>query len=79
MFKEYLKLILSSLIDFDYFKCQVHSVILKKYLINQISRFFIYTYCKNVNKIIIGKRDVDDENDNIQILAKTYFNKCRKK
>lgn len=49
------------------------------YLINTVIRFLNFNYCKVINKILSGRRQVDDEEDKVQIKAKKYQSKCFKR
>lgn len=76
---QYMKTILSIVIDYSFIKCNEHKqeVILK---IEQITlNLFVYSWCKNTNKLLSGSRTDYDENDVIKKLAHIYCSKRLKK
>lgn len=38
-----------------------------------------HNYCKNINEFFAGKKQVDDDEDEIQIKAKIFFTNCYKR
>lgn len=77
--KEVIKTLILMFINFDFLNCENHKDKLIDYLINLSCRFFIYNYCKDINKILKGRRDCSDDEDNFQTKAKKYFHKCYKR
>lgn len=77
--KEMIKTVIMVLIDFNFLNCTVHRDKFYDFLINLVIRFLIFNYCKNLNRILIGKKPVDDDEDVMQRKAKIYFNKCFKR
>ncbi|KAL0820225.1 hypothetical protein ABMA28_006146 [Loxostege sticticalis] len=76
--KEMIKTAIMILVDFDFIKCMTHKDKLIDYLINIVIRCFLFNYCKMINSISSGKRQVDDEDDEIQMKAKK-INRCLKR
>ncbi|KAL4715285.1 hypothetical protein ACJJTC_010855 [Scirpophaga incertulas] len=70
--KEVIKTSILLLVDFDVLNCQEHNEQLTTYLVNIVSRCLIFNYCKDINKILSGRRLVDEEDDKILIKAKKY-------
>ncbi|CAH2100788.1 unnamed protein product [Euphydryas editha] len=68
-----------SLVNFDFIKCNTHKTKMIDYLINTVIRFMTFNYCKVINKILSGRRQVDDEDDKVQMKPKKYNTKCFKK
>lgn len=77
--KEIIKTSMLVLIDFNFIKCSQHKNKTIDYLINIVSRCFIFNYCKSINKILAGRRDIDDESDHFQSKAKKFRSKCFKR
>ncbi|KOB72446.1 Uncharacterized protein OBRU01_12245 [Operophtera brumata] len=77
--KLYIKTVVDVLIDLEPISCGRHRAKLIDFLINKVTRFFIFTYCKNINKILRGKKDVDDVQDKFENMAKDYYEKSLKK
>ncbi|XP_063893678.1 uncharacterized protein LOC135117720 [Helicoverpa armigera] len=65
-------------VNFDFIKCKIHKEKVTDYLINIVIRCMIFNYCKNINKILAGRKDVDDCEDKLQTKAKK-LNDCYKK
>lgn len=74
--KEYTKTIILLFLDFNFFTCSNHKDKLIEYLINLVCRFFIFIYCKNLNKILSGQKDIDSDEDVMQCKAKMYLKRC---
>lgn len=66
-------------VDFSFIKCPVHSEKLIDFLIKISCRFFIYNYCKDINNILINKRECDDNTDSFKIKAIKLNKKCLKR
>lgn len=77
--KDIIKMSILTLINFDFMKCNTHKKKMIDYLINTVIRFLNFNYCKVINKILSGRRQVDDEEDKVQIKAKKYQSKCFKR
>ncbi|KAG7309397.1 hypothetical protein JYU34_005364 [Plutella xylostella] len=78
--KQYISSVIYTLVDFNELSDgENHKEKLIQFLINAVCRFFIYNYCKLINRILYGKSDIDDLNDKYQIMAKTSFQKGLKK
>ncbi|CAH2989328.1 unnamed protein product [Chilo suppressalis] len=77
--KEIIKTSIIILLDFNLLKCLNHKEDLTNYLISIVSRCLIMNYCKDINRILSGRKLVDDEEDNMQMKAKKYQNKCFKR
>ncbi|KAH9633174.1 hypothetical protein HF086_013797 [Spodoptera exigua] len=79
--KLYLKLIIntavSSFVDFTFIKCIIEKKIID-FLINIVIRFIIFNYCKNINIILAGRKDVDDDENKLQVKAKKLSEYYRK-
>ncbi|KAJ2938504.1 hypothetical protein O0L34_g12999 [Tuta absoluta] len=77
--RELIKTMIFMCIDFNYISCEKHKDDLIEFL-NKIScRFFIYNYCKEINKILCNKRECDDDEDKFKIKAKKMYMKCFKR
>ncbi|KPJ19999.1 hypothetical protein RR48_01231 [Papilio machaon] len=77
--KELIKTIIFSTTEFEFLNCEIHKEKIVDYLVNLSCRFFIYNYCKDINKIICNRRECDDDEDQFKIKAKKYFHKCFKR
>ncbi|KOB58244.1 Uncharacterized protein OBRU01_25365 [Operophtera brumata] len=77
--KLYIKTVIDVVIDLKPISCGKHKAKLIDFLINKVTRFFIFTYCKNINKVLRGKKDVDDVQDKFENMAKVYYEKSLKK
>ncbi|CAK1598223.1 unnamed protein product [Parnassius mnemosyne] len=77
--KEFIKTIILLHIEFDFLNCSRHKDKVIEFVINLSCRFFINNYCKDINKILKGRRDSNDDEDVFQIKAKKYFHKCFKR
>lgn len=77
--KEIIKTLVLITVDFSFIKCNKHKEKLIDFLICIVTRFFTHSYCKNINKILCGSRNFDDEEDILQLKAKKYFDKCYKR
>ena len=77
--REFIKTIILMHIEFNFIQCQEHKEILIDYLIKISCRFFIFNYCKEINKILNNKRECDDDNDLFKVKAKKYSYKCLKR
>lgn len=76
--KLYIKIVMEVLVDLN-LTCQIHKGKLKDFLYDKVTRFFIFTYCKNINRILYGKKSVDDMQDKFENIAKNYYTKSLKK
>lgn len=76
---EIIKTSMIILIDFSFIRCHLHSQDLINYLIKIVNRCLIFSYCKNINKIITGRTQIDDHDDKFQVKAKKYHTKCFKR
>ncbi|KAI8433950.1 hypothetical protein MSG28_012109 [Choristoneura fumiferana] len=75
--KEYCKMVITILIDLrDLEGCDEHKSDLKRFILDLVTRFFIYNNCKTLNKIMCGKVAPNDPRDSFQEKAKNVFNKC---
>lgn len=63
-------------VDFQGFNCQEHNVTDRFVL--QLTEFYIFTYIKNVNRILKGKIIPKSSNDSIKTFAINYVRKHRK-
>lgn len=63
--KDIIKTSIYSLVNFDFIKCNTHKIKMLDYLINTVIRFMNFNYCKVINKILSGRRQVDDEEDKV--------------
>lgn len=77
--KELIKTIIIMNVDFSFIKCEIHNVKLIDFLTNISSRFFIYNYCKEINKILLNKRECDDDTDLYKKKAKKLYMKYFKR
>lgn len=68
--------ILKANINFKHFRCNKHNVIHQ--FLTMLTKLFVYTYTKNINKILHGKIMPSNPNDSIKLSAKQYFIKHRK-
>lgn len=62
-------------VDFSFIKCEIHNTKLIDFLIKISCRFFIYNYCNDINKILMNKRESDDDTDLYKMKAVTI---CKK-
>lgn len=76
---EFIKTLILIHIDFEFIKCEVHKENLINFLIRLSCRMFIYSYCKNINNILINKRECDDDLDKYKVKAKKMYMKCFKR
>lgn len=74
--KEFIKTVIFIHVDFN-LECAVHKVKIIDFLLNISCRFVIYNYCKD--KILINKRECDDDTDVHKVKAKKLYKKCFKR
>lgn len=76
----YIKLIVATIVNFSFITCSEHKNELTEYIIKKNVSFCILNWCKEVNKILAGKRNYDG-NDAIKLAAQTHYikNKTRKR
>lgn len=77
--KELIKTVLFMHIQFDWIKCELHKEKIIDFLINISCRFFIYNYCKEINKILLNRRECDDDTDSYKWKARKLYMKCFKR
>lgn len=73
-----LTLLIELYIDFDYFTCELHNV--KNIIKQKIVNLYVFTVCKNVNRILSGNDRRNNYNDSIKQLARqTFIKKLKRK
>jgi len=73
-----LTLLLELYIDYDCFTCELHNV--KNIIKQKIVNLYVFTVCKNVNRILSGNDRRNYYNDSIKQLARqTFIKKLKKK
>lgn len=77
--KELIKTIVLLHLDFSFIQCAIHKENIIDFLLKISCRFFIYNYCKDINKILTNKRDCDDNMDVHKVKAKKMYKKCYKR
>ncbi|KAJ8735757.1 hypothetical protein PYW07_007377 [Mythimna separata] len=77
--RELIKTMIFIAVDFSFVKCRIHKEKLTDFLIKISCRFFIYNYCKEINNILINKRECDDDTDSYKVKAKKLSKKCFKR
>lgn len=77
--REMMKTAIIILADFNFITCQNHKEKNIEVIINIMIKVIGHNYCKNINKILAGKKQVDDDEDEIQIKAKKFFTNCYKR
>jgi len=70
-----LNLLIEANVDFS-FSCKSHN--LKQMLIQKLIAFFLFTWCKNINRVLSGA-DSRTDNNKIKIMAKEYHIKYKTK
>jgi len=70
-----LNLLIEANVDFN-FVCKTHN--LKQILIQKHVTFFLFTWCKNIDRVLSGAESRTD-NDDIKIMAKEYYIKYKNK
>lgn len=70
-----LNLLIEANVDFN-FSCKTHN--LKQILIQKLIAFFLFTWCKNINRVLSGADSRTDDNK-IKIMAKEYYIKYKTK
>lgn len=73
--KVLLKTYLYTELDFDFLDCEMHKSQVIEIILELSCNFFIYNWCRDVNKIINGTRLDLDDSDTIKIAAFNLFNK----
>lgn len=74
----YIKVILMARLDLRFLTCDIHAVNLREQILNSSCMIFLYNWCRDINKIIAGKKIDYDSQDILQKLASQYSNKRRK-
>lgn len=77
--KEYVKTAVCIMVDFSFIKCDVHKKKLVDYLINVEIRCLTFNYCKYINQILTGRRNVDDDDESMIAQKAKRLNKCFKR
>lgn len=57
------------------FKCARHKDVLNNYFINTTFNILIYSWCRNVNRILSGKLKYDGDDDETKLAAHNYYKK----
>lgn len=70
-----LHLLIEVNVDFN-FLCKIHN--LKQMLIKKLISFLLFTWCKNINRVLSGA-DSKMDNNTIKIMAKEYYIKYKTK
>lgn len=71
--QQYIKTILTIVIDYSFITCKEHKIEMIKNIENVSTNLFLYNWCKDTNKILNGTRTDYDTEDVIQSNAVTYF------
>lgn len=74
--KQYTKTIFAIVIDYSFLKCNQHKAEIIKHLEEISTNLFIFTWCKDTNKILTGSRVDFDDNSKCQ---KMCFDYCKKR
>lgn len=69
----YIKLIVSTNLDFNFLTCNEHKQNLINFLVNKLVLFCIRNYCKEVNSIMLGKGLCFDRGDETKLNAEKYY------
>lgn len=77
--KDLIITIINIYVDFSFITCQKHREDTIRFILNLSCRFFIHNYCKNINKILVNKRECDDDSDVFKVKAKKMYKKCFKR
>ena len=73
----YIKTVLEVSINVN-FNCEIHKNLIKEYMYDFSSRFFLFNWCKSTNKLLDGTSKVYEDEDYIQREAFVYYNKRKK-
>lgn len=76
--KERIKSLVEIVTDFSYHNCNEHREIFIKYFTEVSVNLLVYSWCKNVNRILSGKCNYNGE-DQIKLAALSYFIKHKTK
>ncbi|KAF9405327.1 hypothetical protein HW555_013897 [Spodoptera exigua] len=74
--RQYMKTILSVVLDYSFIKCKEHKVQLISKIEDLCINLFIFSWCKDTNKLLCGSRKDYDAEDKIQESAFYY---CKKR
>lgn len=77
--KAYIKTILYVVIDTSFLNCTTHKKELTEFIFDYCSRFFIFNWCDDTNKLLRGDKCDTDESDPVKLNAKAYFDKRKKR
>lgn len=70
---EYFELIISIHINFNFITCANHKSALIKLIIKKSILFFVHNWCKDLNHLLSGKTTFWDENDEMKVAARNYY------
>lgn len=76
--KTYIKTVLHVILEFNFVKCSVHKKECIEYIFDLACNFFLCNWCREVNKILSGRRNDYDVLDVVQKMAHDYNTKRRK-
>lgn len=74
--KSYCKTIIYTTCNFNFLKCDYHNV--KDFIVDLTCRFFIFNWCRDVNKLLNGTRIDLNVNDKMKTDACEYYKKHNK-
>ena len=57
------------------FKCETHKEKLNTFFVDMTLNILIYSWCRNVNRILCGKIKNNDATDEIKVMASVYYEK----
>lgn len=69
---EYIKMISSIHLNFNFISCAEHKESLKKYLLSKSIIFFVHNWCKEVSNLLTGKAKLWDYEDDFKVSAFNY-------
>lgn len=76
--KNYLKTVLRIYLDFNFLKCPQHKIACEEFILDLSCRFFLFNWCRDLNKILNGSRVGNEEDGGAKKLAMGYMEKRRK-
>lgn len=76
--KEKIKIFLDIFVDYP-FTCEIHKIELRNVFENTAINVLVYSWCRSINRILSGKIQYRDEDDEIKLSAQLYFNKHKHK
>lgn len=76
--KEKIKMFLDIFVDYP-FTCDIHKIELRNDFENTTINVLVYSWCRSINRILSGKIQYRDEDDETKVSAQIHYNKHKHK